>query len=98
MKTTMSHSSGFTFVETLIVIGLLGLLATVALPNFLAAGSESNKKGIPSNLHHLHTAKTIWPPTTCRGAAPLSKNAGLVGPDKYLRQKPVSAASDGYVS
>src|SRR6266850_5362694 len=94
MKTTTSPASGFTFVETLIVVGLIGLVATVALPNFVAARSDSQKKACISNLRRLDTAKTVWACDARKGDAAVPSDEDLIGLDKYLRQKP-SCPADG---
>ena len=69
MRTTSSDVSGFTFVETLIVIGLLGLVATVALPNFLSAQPTGQNAGI-SKTRQMNKVKTVghadWPAGAAR--------------------------------
>jgi hypothetical protein len=86
MKTT--PASGLTFLETLMIVGLLGLVATVALPNFLAARSENQKKASISNLRRPGTAKTALASHVRKGDAAVLIDQDLVGLDKYLRQKP----------
>src|SRR3954467_9449929 len=74
MRTITSHVSGFTFVETLMVIGLLGLVATVALPNFLSAQPSDKKAGI-SSTRRTEKAKTATAPLKGRTTSLALHNA-----------------------
>jgi prepilin-type N-terminal cleavage/methylation domain-containing protein len=62
MKTTL-HSqprSGFTLTELMIVIAVIALLTTLAVPNFARARDNSRLNTIYSNLRALDAAKDTW--------------------------------------
>lgn len=50
------QSDGFTLVEIIVMILILGLLMAVALPNFAGAQDRSRNAGVQNNLHILQQA------------------------------------------
>ena len=52
--------SGFTLVEIMVVVGIIGLLLTMAIPNFINARRKARATVCVSNLHQIHAAKQQW--------------------------------------
>ena len=52
--------SGFTLIEMMIVVAIVGLLAVIALPNFLRSSSTARLNSIYNNLRVVSDAKDSW--------------------------------------
>ena len=60
MKTRISTRSGFTLVEIMIVIAIIGLLAGVAVPNFMKATNTAKRRACLMNIDQIDNAKQLW--------------------------------------
>ena len=58
MKRTSQH--GFTLVELMMVVTVLGMLALLATPSFVNARTASRTKACINNLRQLNGAKDQW--------------------------------------
>ena len=53
----MNRRSGFTLVEIMIVVAIIGLLAAIAIPSFMKARAQSQRNGCINNLRQIDAAK-----------------------------------------
>lgn len=61
MKMTKTNrKAGFTLVEIMIVVAIIGLLAAIAIPNFVKARQTAQTNACINNLRIIDAAKQQW--------------------------------------
>lgn len=55
-----TDKNGFTLIEIMIVVAVIGILAAIALPNFTRARMTAMKNSCVANLKQIQTAVQIW--------------------------------------
>jgi len=88
MKLSTSRKAGFTLVEIMIVVAIIGLLAAIAIPNFVKARTASQKNACIANLKQMDGAKASWALELKKNNSDTPVDTDLFGATSYIRDKP----------
>ncbi len=83
---------GFTLVEIMIVVLIIGVLMAIAIPNFLNARTTAQTKACVANLKQIQSATE----QNLMQGAKIEAISDLVGDSKPLKATPVCPASGTY--
>ncbi len=88
MKLFRKTRKGFTLVEIMIVVAIIGILIAIAVPGFVQARTQSRMRACQENLSKIDGAKEQWALETNAAPGATVDMTALVGNNSYIKRTP----------
>ena len=104
-NTRQIRKTGFTLIELMIVVVILGLLATIIMPRILSRPEQARRVKAKIDIRNIESTLALFKtdtgrfPTTSEGLEVLVSNPGIEGwnPDGYLDKVPSDPWGNRYI-
>lgn len=80
----------------MIVVAIIGLLASIAIPSYVKARTKAQEVGCIQNLQKIEAAKQMWATENRKVGTEVPTDDDLFGTTKYIRTKPPCPANGSY--
>jgi prepilin-type N-terminal cleavage/methylation domain-containing protein len=79
---------GFTLVEIMIVVAIMGVILAIALPAFMKSRAQARKQVCIENLSQIESAKQQWGLEIGKKSGDTPSETDLIGDTKYIKAMP----------
>jgi prepilin-type N-terminal cleavage/methylation domain-containing protein len=87
---------GFTLLEVMIVVAIIGLLLAIAVPSWIRTRETAQREICIENLQQIETAKQLWALEHTKAKEEVPDEEDLIGAGLYLKTVPQCPASGEY--
>ena len=87
---------GFTLVEIMIVVAIIGIILAIAIPSFLRARETSRATACQGNLKQIESAKEQWALENKQASNADCEFGSIVGSTLYIKTTPLCPSGGSY--
>jgi prepilin-type N-terminal cleavage/methylation domain-containing protein len=95
-KTYLRQRGGFTLVEIMIVVLIIGVILSIAVPSFIQSRQSARKSSCVGNLKVIETAKEQWAMDNKKNNGDIAAFTDLVGATLYIKSTPSCPTAGTY--
>ena len=95
-KSLKAARRGFTLIEIMIVVLIIGILLAIAVPNFVKARESSRQKACIGNLKQIDAAKEQYAMDGKKAAGAAVATTDIYGATSYVKVAPECPAGGTY--
>lgn len=96
MNAIQRSSAGFTLVEIMIVVAIIALIVSIAIPNMVKSRQTAQKNTCIKNLSTIEAAKQIWGVDKGKTDGDIPTDSEFIGAELYLKAMPLCPAGGIY--